>query len=88
MTLDTSDTQQVSLKRELEVLRKYLEIEQTRFGPRLTVGIFAEPETLDAQVPESAPAAARRKRGPSWDCSARAAGLDQRPRKAGRLVCW
>jgi two-component system, LytTR family, sensor kinase len=51
MTLDTSDTQQVSLKRELEVLRKYLEIEQTRFGPRLTVGIFAEPETLDAQVP-------------------------------------
>lgn len=51
LTLDTSDTQQVSLKRELEVLRKYLEIEQTRFGSRLTVRLFVEPETLDAQVP-------------------------------------
>lgn len=51
MTLDTSGAQQVSLKEELEALQKYLEIEQTRFGGRLNVAIHAEPETLDALVP-------------------------------------
>jgi len=51
MTLHTSGTQEVALKRELDVLQKYLEIEQTRFGPRLRVTIDIDPETLDAQVP-------------------------------------
>ena len=35
MTLHTSSTQEVPLKDELDVLQKYLEIEQTRFGNRL-----------------------------------------------------
>jgi riboflavin transporter FmnP len=36
MTLDTSGIQQVPLKQELDVLKKYLEIEQTRFESRLS----------------------------------------------------
>jgi two-component system LytT family sensor kinase len=51
MTLHTSGTQEVALKRELDVLRKYLEIEQTRFDSRLRVTMHIDPETLDAQLP-------------------------------------
>jgi len=51
MTLHTSGIQEIRLKDELDVLQKYLEIEQTRFGERLTVTIDIEPETLDALVP-------------------------------------
>ena len=46
-----SITQEVPLKDELDVLQKYLEIEQTRFGNRLRVNMHIQPETLDAQVP-------------------------------------
>jgi two-component system LytT family sensor kinase len=51
MTLDTSGTQQVPLKQELEVLQKYLEIEQTRFENRLAISMHIDFETLDALVP-------------------------------------
>jgi two-component system, LytTR family, sensor kinase len=51
MTLHTSIAQQVPLKDELDVLKKYLEIEQTRFGNRLRVSMRIPPETLDALVP-------------------------------------
>jgi two-component system LytT family sensor kinase len=51
MTLNTSNIQEVSLKEELEVLQKYLDIEQTRLGDRLSVDMDIDPETLDAQVP-------------------------------------
>jgi len=51
MTLDTSGIQQVPLKQELDVLRKYLEIEQTRFDSRLSVSMHIEFEALDALVP-------------------------------------
>jgi two-component system LytT family sensor kinase len=51
MTLNTSGTQEVSLKEEVDVLRKYLEIEQTRFGDRLSIAIRIDPDTLDARVP-------------------------------------
>jgi two-component system, LytTR family, sensor kinase len=51
MTLHKSGIQEVTLKEELEVLQKYVEIEQTRFGSRLQVAMQIEPETLDAQVP-------------------------------------
>ena len=62
LTLDRVGTQQVSLKDELDFLRKYLEIEKTRFGERLQVHIEVELDTLDAAVPESRPPAARRER--------------------------
>jgi signal transduction histidine kinase len=50
MTLHTSGTH-LSLKDELDVLQKYLEIEQTRFGGRLSIDMQVDPETLDAQLP-------------------------------------
>ncbi len=51
MALDQRGSQEVALKDELEFLQKYLEIEQTRFGERLSVDFAIEPQTLDAQVP-------------------------------------
>ncbi len=51
MTLNTSNIQEVPLKEELEMLQKYLDIEQVRFGDRLTRRHDIDPETLDALVP-------------------------------------
>jgi len=49
--LDKSDTQEVTLREELEFLKRYLEIEQIRFGDRLTVKVDVAAETFDARVP-------------------------------------
>jgi two-component system, LytTR family, sensor kinase len=49
--LDSSDNQEVSLRRELVFLQRYLEIEQIRFADRLSVNMEIAPDTLDAQVP-------------------------------------
>jgi two-component system LytT family sensor kinase len=51
ITLHSSGSQEVALKRELDALQTYLEIEQTRFGSRLRVTMGIDPETLDALVP-------------------------------------
>jgi two-component system, LytTR family, sensor kinase len=51
LTLANDGAQEVTLKQELEFLKRYLEIEQTRFEDRLTVKMEIDPETLDAQVP-------------------------------------
>jgi two-component system, LytTR family, sensor kinase len=49
--LESTDAQEVPLRQELDFLRRYLEIEQTRFGDRLAVRLDIAPETLDALVP-------------------------------------
>ena len=49
--LEVTDAQEVPLRQELDFLRRYLEIEQTRFGDRLAVRLEIAPETLDALVP-------------------------------------
>ena len=49
--LESTDTQVVPLREELDFLRRYLEIEQTRFGPRLAVRFDIAPESLEAEVP-------------------------------------
>ena len=49
--LESSDTQEVDLRQELDFLKRYLEIEQTRFGERLKVKMNIAPDTLEAQVP-------------------------------------
>ena len=51
MTLETSGLQEVPFKKELEFLKHYLDIEQTRFQDRLKVEMAIEPETLDGLVP-------------------------------------
>jgi sensor histidine kinase YesM len=51
LSLDSGGSQEVSLKKELEFLGGYLEIEQTRFQDRLNVRLEIDPATLDARVP-------------------------------------
>ena len=50
-SLESSRTQLVTLRVELEAVRRYLDIEQVRFGDRLRVDIEADPSLLDAMVP-------------------------------------
>jgi len=51
LTLDNAGTQVVSLKREIEFLKCYLDIERVRFGKRLTTEFEIEPTALEIQVP-------------------------------------
>ncbi len=51
LTLEHRATQEVPLRRELEFLERYLDIERVRFGDRLTVRVLAPPETQHALVP-------------------------------------
>jgi sensor histidine kinase YesM len=50
-TLKDSGLEEVPLRRELEILNSYLQIESMRFQDRLHVETDVAPETLDAQVP-------------------------------------
>src|SRR4029079_14035107 len=51
LTLDNSGAHEVTLQKELEFLKCYLEIETIRFQDRLTVNMEVEPQALDARVP-------------------------------------
>jgi two-component system LytT family sensor kinase len=51
MTLENIGTQEVTLREEIDFVKGYLEIEQTRFHDRLRVEYEIAPETLDAKVP-------------------------------------
>jgi len=50
-SLDSSSDQTVSLRREIEFIRRYLEIEQTRFGSRLEVRYELPEDLLECQIP-------------------------------------
>jgi two-component system LytT family sensor kinase len=51
ISLEKLDVEEVPLEQELEFLKKYVEIEQTRFQDRLQLKMNIAPETLDAVVP-------------------------------------
>ncbi len=51
MTMETSGAQEVPLRRELELLRAYLAIQEARFGDRLEVEYDIGPMAADALVP-------------------------------------
>jgi LytS/YehU family sensor histidine kinase len=51
LTLDNIGIQRVPLRQELDFLKKYLEIEQTRFSDRLKVHYDVPSETHNAMVP-------------------------------------
>ncbi len=51
LTLENSGQHEVTLQKELEFLKCYLEIERIRFQDRLTVHYDVDPEALDAMVP-------------------------------------
>ena len=50
-SLDSDPEQRVTLDQEIESVRRYLGIEQVRFGDRLRVGILVTPEAAGALVP-------------------------------------
>jgi len=51
LSLETSDQPEIPLRRELELVDSYLDIEKVRFGDRLTVHRDVDPSTADAWVP-------------------------------------
>jgi two-component system LytT family sensor kinase len=51
LTLEQDGAQEVTLKEELEILDRYLEIERIRFEERLQVTVTIEPAALGARVP-------------------------------------
>jgi signal transduction histidine kinase len=50
-TLDGGASGEVPLRRELEQLERYLDVERMRFSDRLEVAFDVDPESLDAPVP-------------------------------------
>jgi two-component system, LytTR family, sensor kinase len=51
ITLESSHSESVTLHRELDFLKCYLEIEQIRFKDKLKVDVQVEPRVFDTQVP-------------------------------------
>ncbi len=49
--LQSTDQQEVPLRQELEFLRRYVEIEQARFGNRLNIEIQIDPHTESCLIP-------------------------------------
>ena len=52
VTLARNAAHEIKLRQELEILERYLEIEQIRFQDRLTVRMHIDPSALDGLVPQ------------------------------------
>jgi len=51
LSLDTASEHETTLRDELEVVRRYLEIQRVRFQDRLKVQIHAAPDALNSRMP-------------------------------------
>jgi two-component system LytT family sensor kinase len=51
LTLDNEGAQEVTLKEEMDLLERYLDIQRIRFEERLHVSVHVDPEVLEARVP-------------------------------------
>jgi sensor histidine kinase YesM len=51
LSLENGDGQEVTLRREMEFMEGYLDIQKTRLRDRLNVRLHLEPGTLEALVP-------------------------------------
>jgi two-component system LytT family sensor kinase len=51
LSLENTGAQEVPLKQELDFLKRYLDIEQIRFGDRLQVDMDIAPDAMEAYVP-------------------------------------
>jgi signal transduction histidine kinase len=51
LTLQSSDAQEVTVRDEIDYVRRYLDIEQVRFSDRLSVAVDVDPRALDARIP-------------------------------------
>src|SRR5262245_20559491 len=51
LTLEASGVNEVPLRREIEFLESYLEIERVRFQDRLEVSLDVDPDVMNVQVP-------------------------------------
>ena len=52
--LESTDQQEAPLREEIDFLKRYLEIEETRFGDRLKIELNIPPDTEDLLVPNLA----------------------------------
>ena len=52
LTMQTADSREIPLVTELALLERYVEVMRYRFGDRVRVTVDADPETLDARVPQ------------------------------------
>ncbi len=50
-TLDRTDEQEVTLRQELETVKRYFDIEQVRFSDCLTTQLNVDPSSLEVRVP-------------------------------------
>jgi hypothetical protein len=51
MSFETTHTQEVTVRQEMEFLEHYIEIQQARFPDRLGVGVAIEPAAMEARIP-------------------------------------
>lgn len=51
MSLDNTGVQEVTLRKEMDFLERYIEIQKTRFSDRLRVNIAISPEAMTARIP-------------------------------------
>lgn len=51
MTLDSTRTQEVTVRQEMDFLERYIDIQKARFSDRLAVGITIDPQAMEARIP-------------------------------------